>query len=75
MDMYTFNHAMTVVYSTITGNIKAVIQGEQTINSLYGEDAEAYDKFKTLTTGINNMIMHFPTMYKVNLETKAIEIK
>jgi len=66
---------MTVVYSTITGNIKAVIQGQQTIKSLYGEDAEAYDKFNAITTGINQMVVRNWMFYKVNLETKQIELK
>ena len=67
---------MTIVYSKRTGNIKAIFSGDlQHINTAYGEESQDYmliwDEI-SIEDDIN--VMQNSRQFKVNIETKALEM-
>jgi len=67
---------MTIIYNKRIGSIKNIFSGNlQTLDIIFGVEAEDYRIiFDELIIADNQNVIDSPKMFKVNIETKEIEI-
>lgn len=68
---------MTLIYNKRTGTIKNVFSGmNQTIDVLFGDEAQDYKLiWDEIIVEDNWSVISNWTMFKINVETKQIELK
>lgn len=68
--------SMTIIYNKRTGAIKAAYTGVQTMDILYGEEAEDFKLiWDELILDKDEFVLNNLQQFKINTEIKQLEIK